>query len=103
MNGKTQVFLPYVDEDVIIVFSHILQHFYQEGIGLRQICDWCRLLWTYQDKIDRSLLKNRLKKMGCMSEWSAFAALAVEYLGMSVKAMPFYYSDEKWKKKANKI
>lgn len=47
MNGNTQIFLPRVDEDIIFVFSHILQHFFIGGIGLRQICDWCRLLWTY--------------------------------------------------------
>ena len=42
MNNKTQVFIPRADEDVVLVFSHIIQHFFQEGIGLRQICDWCR-------------------------------------------------------------
>ena len=39
--SKVQVFLPAPDEDVVFVFSHILQHFYKEGIGLRQICVWC--------------------------------------------------------------
>ena len=48
MNGQTQVFLPAANEDVVYVFAHILQHFYKGGIGLRQICDWCRLLWTYR-------------------------------------------------------
>jgi len=103
MNGRTQVFLPAVDEDVVFVFSHILQHFFKEGIGLRQICDWCRLLWTYREKIDLKLLERRLCKAGIMSEWKAFGALAVEYLGMPVEAMPFYSSDTKWKMKAGKV
>lgn len=103
MNGRTQVFLPAVDEDVVFVFSHILEHFYKEGIGLRQICDWCRLLWTYREKIDVKLLEERLCKAGIMSEWLAFSALAVEYLGMPVEAMPFYSSDEKWVRKADSI
>lgn len=103
MNGNTQVFLPAADEDVMFVFAHILQHFYKEGIGLRQICDWCRLLWTYKDSLNQELLESRIRKMGVMTEWKAFAALAVDYLGMSVDAMPFCSDDKKWKRKAARV
>ena len=103
MNGNTQVFLPAADEDVMFVFAHILQHFYKEGIGLRQICDWCRLLWTYKDSLNRKLLESRIKSMGVMTEWKAFAALAVDFLGMPVEAMPFYSDDKKWKRKAARV
>ncbi len=102
-NGHTQVFIPNADEDVIYVFSHILQHFYREGIGLRQICDWCRLIWTYRATLDHGLLDGRLREMGVMSEWRAFSSLAVNHLGMPVEAMPLYSSSTKWKKKADKI
>lgn len=107
-NGETLVFLPGVDDDVIFLFTHIIKHFYIEGVGLRQICDWCRFLWTYRKTLNVSLLEQRLKRMGLMSEWRAFAALAVEYLGMPVEAMPLYdgkgkWDDGKWKKKAEKI
>lgn len=103
MNGHTQVFLPGADEDVVFIFAHILQHFYKEGIGLRQICDWCRLLWTYKDSLNHKLLESRIKTMGVMTEWKAFAALAVDYLGMPVEAMPFYSDDKKWKRKAVRV
>lgn len=103
MNGHTQVFLPAADEDVVLVFAHILQHFYKEGIGLRQICDWCRLLWTYKDSLNQKLLESRIKSMGMMTEWKAFAALAVDYLGMPLEAMPFYSDDKKWKRKAVRV
>lgn len=103
LNGKTQVFLPGVNCDVIFVFTHFIKHFYCEGLGLRQICDWCRLLWTYRSKIDTELLEKRLRKMRLVSEWKAFAAFAVEYLGMPSEAMPLYSDDVKWKKKADKI
>ena len=89
MNGKTQVFLPRADEDVIFVFTHILQHYYIEGIGIRQICDWCRLLWTYKDSLNYGLLESRIRKAGIMKEWKYFGAFAVEYLGMPSEAMPF--------------
>jgi len=103
MNGKTQVFLPRADEDVFFVFSHILQHFFKEGIGLRQICDWCRLMWTYRDSLNHGLLESRIKKAGVMTEWKSFAALAVDYLGMPVEAMPLYSDDKKWKRKAVRV
>lgn len=82
MNGGTQVLLPAPDEDVVFVFSHILQHFFGGGIGLRQICDWCRLLYTYADTLDAGLLEARLRQAGLMSEWKAFAALAVDRMGV---------------------
>lgn len=103
MIGGTQVFLPGVDCDVVFVFTHILHHFFFEGIGLRQLCDWCRLLWTYRSEINAMLLEKRLREAGLMTEWRAFAAFAVEYLGMPVEAMPLYSADACWSKKADRI
>lgn len=103
MINNTQVFLPHVDEDVIYVFSHILQHFYKEGIGFRQICDWCRLLWTYRNHLNRNQLIERLRQMDVLSEWKTFAALSVDYLGMPEEAMPFYSSSKIWKRKSDKV
>ena len=100
MNGKTTVYLPSPDNDVVFLFTHILQHFYFEGIGLRQICDWCRLLWTYCTKLNIRLLESRIRKMGLMSEWKAFSAFAVDYLGMPKEAMPLYSEDKKWSRKS---
>ena len=90
LNNNTQVNLPNADEDVVLVFAHILQHFFKGGIGLRQICDWCRLLYTYKGVLDLRLLESRLKDASIMTEWKAFAAMAVEHIGMPVDAMPFY-------------
>lgn len=107
-NGCTQVLLPSPDNDVIFVFTHILHHFFFEGIGLRQICDWCRLLWTYRDSLNHGLLESRIRKMGLMTEWKAFAAFAVKWLGMPAEAMPLLDSSnvqefKKFERKADKI
>ena len=102
-NNGTYVLLPCVDEDLIIIFTHILQHFFREGIGLRQICDWCRVLWVYKDKIDKKLLERRLRSMRIMTEWKAFAAFAVDELGMREDVIPFYSDELKWGKKARVI
>lgn len=102
-NGRTTVFLPSPDNDVIIVFTHFIKHYFKEGVGFRQICDWCRLLWTYREQIDVPLLDRRLRKMGLKTEWKAFAALAVDYLGMPAEEMPFYSPEKRWQKKAYSI
>ena len=103
LNGGTQVFLPRADEDAIYVFTHILEHFYKGGIGLRQICDWCRLLYTCKDSLNHGLLESRIRKMGLMTVWKAFVAFAVDYLGMPAEAMPLYSSEKKWSRKGDKI
>lgn len=97
----TQVFLPSPDNDVILVFTHFLHHFFIEGVGLRQICDWCRLLYTYRDSLNYKLLEFRILRMGLMTEWKAFASLAVDTLGMPAEAMLFY--DARFKDKAGRV
>lgn len=97
------MFLLAPNEDVVYVFTHILQHFYMGGIGIRQICDWCRLLWTYRDSLNHGLLETRLRNMGLTTEWKAFGAFAVDYLGMPAEAMPFYSNSRKWKRKADRV
>ena len=102
-NGDTEVPLMAVENDAFYVFTHILQHFYKGGIGLRQICDWCRLLYRYREEIDVEKLEGRLHRAGLMTEWKAFGAYAVEYLGMPVESMLMYSPSKKWVRKANRI
>lgn len=101
-NG-TQVFLPSPDNDVILVFTHFLHHFFIEGVGLRQICDWCRLLYTYRVSLNYGLLESRIRKMGLMSEWKAFYNLASRYLGMPDLDSRFMFHDSQFDKKADRI
>ena len=102
-NRGVQIFMLKAENDAFYVFTHILQHFYKEGLGLRQVCDWCRLLWTYRDKMDLPLLEGRIKRAGLMTAWKAFGAYGVDYLGMPVEAMPFYSDDKRWRRKAKRI
>ena len=96
-NGDTDIFLPSPDADAILIFSHILQHLFQGGVGLRQICDWTRVLYTYRSILDTNLLEHRLRRMKTMTEWKAFGCLIVKYLGYDKDAFPFYDSKYEWK------
>lgn len=98
-----QVFMLGEENDAFYVFNHFLGHFYKGGIGLRQICDWCRLLWKYRDTLDLNKLEARIRKAGLLSEWKAFGAFAVECLGMPIEAVPFLKANDNLKKKADMI
>jgi len=101
LNGGTQVFLPAPTEDVFLVFTHFIKHFYKEGMTLRQVCDWCRLLYTYRESLDSEKLESWIMKSGLMIEWKAFAALAVQHLEMPEEAMPLY--DSRFKVKGSRL
>ena len=108
MNGQTQIFMLGKENDIVYVFVHFFNHFYKEGVGLRQICDWCRLMWMYRNEIDVKKIEERIKRMGLVSEWKAFGALAIEYLGFPKDAMPLLdvrskKEDVRWRKKADRI
>lgn len=100
-NNGTTVFLPSPDNDVIFVFTHILEHFFVEGVGLRQVCDWCRLLWTYRTELDLQLLESRIRRMGLVRVWKSFGSMAVDELGMPKGAMPM--CDSRYKVKGQRV
>ena len=102
-NDGKKIPLPEENDDVLVIFTHYIKHFYKGGLGIRQICDWCRLLWTYKETIDAVLLEKRLRSMGLITEWRAFAAYAVGFLDMPIEAMPLYDDSSKWRHKAEKI
>ena len=102
-NDGTQVSLLSPENDVVYVFVHFFNHFYKGGLGLRQICDWCRLLWTFRETLDVKKVEFIVEQMGLVSEWKAFGAFTVDYLGMPDEAMPMYDNASKWKRKAERI
>lgn len=102
-NGNTMVFVPSPANHIIFVFTHFLHHFFIEGVGLRQICDWCRLLYTYREKLDLRLLESRIKRMGLMTEWKVFYHLATKYFGMPDLDSRFMVQDSRLDAKAEKV
>lgn len=102
-DGEVPVLMPSQESHLLFVFAHLLNHFYKGGVVVRQLSDWCRMIWAFRDNMDLETLEHRLKNMGLMSEWRAFGAYAVEYLGIHEEAVPFYSADEKWKRKAKRI
>lgn len=102
-NNGVQVFKLSKENEVLYVFAHFLGHFYKGGIGLRQICDWCRLLWAYRSELDIRKLETLVKWAGLVSEWKAFYNLASRYLGMPDFGSGLTVHDSRFDKKADRI
>ena len=96
-----EVMTPSTDFNVFFVFNHFWHHFILEGVGLRQICDWCILLHANRDKIDREHLGDMLDRMGLMKEWKVFGNIAVDALGLPKDEMPFY--EPRYQRQAEKV
>ena len=99
-NDTVDISLPEPNRDALLVFLHILQHFFQGGIGLRQVCDWVRLLWVYRGDIDEFFLIKHLEEMRITEEWKVFCSIAVSYLGMPIDSCPLYSNSQRVQKKA---
>ena len=102
-NNGVQVFKLSKENEALYVFAHFLGHFYKGGIGLRQICDWCRLLWAYRSELDIRKLETLVKWAGLVSEWKAFYNLASRYLGMPDFGSGLTVHDSRFDKKADRI
>ena len=95
------VMSPSLDFNVFFIFNHFWHHFIADGVGLRQICDWVRLLHVNYGRIDLNYLSDVLQQMQLMKEWKVFGYIAVNILGLPVAEMPFY--DSRYKKTADKV
>lgn len=102
-NNGTLVFLPAPTEDVFLVFTHFIKHFYKEGMSLRQVCDWCRLLWSYRESLNYGKLGLWINKAGLMKEWKTFYNLASRYLGMPDLNSRLMVHDSRFDKKTEKL
>lgn len=76
--------------NVLFIFIHLLNHFMNGGIGLRQISDWMMYLDKNYTKINIKLLEEDINMLGVRKFWCLFAVLAVEFLGFPKHRMPFY-------------
>ena len=75
--------------NAVYIFLHLLHHFLQVGIGLRQVCDWAVYLTVNQQYIDSKQFAADLEYLPIKRAATAFAYLCVNYLGMNAEMFPF--------------
>lgn len=86
--------LPPLSFDVAYVLAHSALHFLNEGIGLRQVCDWTMMLHTRREEIDRKKTAQLLQQWGLEKAARIFGVVAVNYLGLPAEDLPIAYSEK---------
>ena len=95
------VVLPPARFELLFIFIHLMNHFFDGGVGLRQVCDWACYLNKNQTEIDTAQLKADLELLGLMKHWQALASMAVCLMGAPAEKIPFY--TPRLDKKANLV
>lgn len=96
---KEKIPIPELEFNIIFVFIHLLKHSLYEGVGLRQLCDWARMLHVYQSVINQEELRQNLDRYGLMHAWQVFGYILVHQMGLPQKELPFFIDTHKKSKK----
>lgn len=84
-DGKVRVLPPTLN--VVLLLAHIVDHFYCEGVGLRQLCDYAIMLYHKRGEIDRHKLLQVLDDLSLTRSYRVFGYICIHYLGMSADAL----------------
>jgi hypothetical protein len=88
--GGCEIPLPPAEFDAVFLLLHLFQHFVLEGVGLRQVCDWARLLHVYRHELDHDRLRRDIAALGLERAWAVFGHIAVADLGLPRDEFPFF-------------
>ena len=110
--------------NAMYIFVHLFYHMTASGVGLRQLCDWARVLHNLNDNVndnenllntkaqrDKDFNDNRtpslnregwggssisgpLKELGYLKAYKAMGAFLVEYLGLPEEHFPFVLTEQ---------
>lgn len=100
MDGYAVPVFPPTFESVFLI-SHMVNHVYEEGLGLRQVIDYAMFLSSCADKIDWLQHYEYLHRMHMERAWRIFTCICVDYLGMSLPSQvePFSHQEKMWAEK----
>ena len=100
MDGYAVPVFPPTFESVFLI-SHMVNHVYEEGLGLRQVIDYAMFLSSCADKIDWLQHHEYLHQMRMERAWRIFTCICVDYLGMSLPSQvePFSHQEKVWAEK----
>ena len=80
--GEGRIPVPTYDFNVIFQLSHMMHHFFDEGIGLRQMMDYFYLLRREETKSAKSGLPEKLNYLGLRKFAGAVMYVMQEVLGL---------------------
>lgn len=68
---------------------HMSYHILEDGLGLRQVCDWILFLKEHHSQIDKSKFAIWMEHLGLTRLANAFGGICVEYLDLPESYIPF--------------
>ena len=76
---------------LLYVFVHILLHLLNDGIGVRQFCDWAMFLRQLQEEgnLDKDVLKTHLKGINAYRAYCGMGAILTDILGLDEEIFGF--------------
>lgn len=100
IDGYNVSIFPPTFESVFLV-SHMVNHVYEEGLGLRQVIDYAMFLNKRADNIYWLKHDEYLYRMRIQRAFRIFTCVCVEYLGLSLPSQvePFSYQEKQWAKR----
>lgn len=77
--------------NALFILAHAFHHFIEGGVGLRQLCDWVRVLeHSSWDAAALAALQDQLRQFALTKAWQVFGFIAVQFLGLPKEKLPFY-------------
>ena len=90
--GDCTANVPPLTFDAVYILIHSVLHALNEGIGLRQICDWACLLHHHKEMLDKAAVRRLLREYGLEKAAKIFGVVDVEYLGLQEECLPMTYN-----------
>lgn len=91
-SGQVRVLPPTMN--VLLLLSHMLDHFYVAGFGLRQLCDYALLLDKAYNEINREKLFRALDELSITRAYRVLGYMCVHYLGLKVDKLMLSPTEE---------
>ena len=82
-DGAGQIAVPTAEFNIVYQMSHLMGHFFVEGIGLRQFIDYYYVLKAYKNEIHRSDMALVLQQTGMMKFAKGVMWVQKAFLGMN--------------------
>lgn len=92
--GDCTVSVPPLTFDAVYILVHSVLHALNEGIGLRQVCDWTCLLHYHKETLDKEAVRKLLRDYGLEKAARIFGVVSVKYLGLQAECLPVAYKPE---------
>lgn len=84
INGAT-IDIPNPTFNAFFLFIHLYEHFYHEGVGLRQLCDWALQMKKCEDEIDWDKVESYVGAVHAKRAWRTFFAVVKDQMGLELK------------------